>query len=164
MNASCVLNLGFASTEKELEDLIFGYFWQSVPFWKSTLHVSSSSSYPQVLLQMLDHRKVLGVQLWFVRCYRYSRVICLNKVLEHSFCRFLCAFIKLNNSLRRYDTIKTLGKYVKSGLKTGRHHAIFWFLEVKRSKILHKLNKRDCFCLHSWLHFLWRFLRKNWFT
>ena len=92
MNASCVLNLGFASTEKELEDLIFGYFWQSVPFWKSTLHVSSSSSYPQVLLQMLDHRKVLGVQLWFVRCYRYSRVICLNKVLEHPFCRFLCAF------------------------------------------------------------------------
>ena len=38
----------------------------------------------------------------------------------------------------------------KSGLKTGGHHAI---LEVKRSKILQKLSKRDCFCLHSWFYF-----------
>ena len=30
---------------------------------------------------------------------------------------------------------------------------IFLVLEVKRSKILQKLNKRDCFCLHSWFHF-----------
>ena len=52
----------------------------------------------------------------------------------------------------------------KSGLKTRGHLAIFWVLEVKRWKILQKLNKRDCFCLHSWLHFLWRFSRKNWFT
>ena len=36
--------------------------------------------------------------------------------------------------------------------------------EVKRSKILQKLDKRDCFCLHSWFHFLWLFSRKNWFT
>ena len=41
----------------------------------------------------------------------------------------------------------------KSGLKTGGHHAIFLVLDVKRSKILQKLNKRDCFCLHSWFHF-----------
>ena len=41
----------------------------------------------------------------------------------------------------------------KSGLKTGGHHAIFRVLEVKRSKMLQKLNKRDCFCLHSWFHF-----------
>ena len=29
--------------------------------------------------------------------------------------------------------------------KYGGHLAIFWVLEVKRSKILQKLNKRDCF-------------------
>ena len=38
-------------------------------------------------------------------------------------------------------------------------NAIFSVLEVKR---LQKLNKRDCFCLHSWFHFSWPFLRKNW--
>ena len=41
----------------------------------------------------------------------------------------------------------------KSGLKTGGHHAILSVLEINRSKILQKLNKSDCFCLHSWLHF-----------
>ena len=40
-------------------------------------------------------------------------------------------------------------------------NAIFSVLEVKR---LQKLNKRDCFCLHSWFHFSWPFLRKNWLT
>ena len=48
--------------------------------------------------------------------------------------------------------------------KQGGHHAIFAVLEINRSKILQKLNKSDCFCLHSWLHFLWCFSRKNWFT
>ena len=41
----------------------------------------------------------------------------------------------------------------KSGLKAGGYHANFSLLEVKRSKILQILNKRDCFCLYSWLHF-----------
>ena len=53
------------------------------------------------------------------------------------------------------------GKYVNIRLKTGGHYAIFGVLGVKRSKILQKLNKRDCFCLHSWFHFLWHFSRKN---
>ena len=35
----------------------------------------------------------------------------------------------------------------KSGLKTGGYQAIFSVLEDKRSKLLQKLNKRDCFCL-----------------
>ena len=35
----------------------------------------------------------------------------------------------------------------KSGLKTGGYQAIFSVLEVKRSKLLQKLNKRDWFCL-----------------
>ena len=35
----------------------------------------------------------------------------------------------------------------KSGLKIGLHHAILWVLEVRRSKILQKLNARDS-CLH----------------
>ena len=30
--------------------------------------------------------------------------------------------------------------------------------------MLQKLNKRDCFCLHSKLHFLLHFWLKNWFT
>ena len=25
------------------------------------------------------------------------------------------------------------------------------------------MDKRDCFCLHSWFHFSWLYLRKNWF-
>ena len=41
----------------------------------------------------------------------------------------------------------------KSGLKTEGHHAILSVLEINRSIILQKLNKSDCFCLHSWLHF-----------
>ena len=36
-----------------------------------------------------------------------------------------------------------IGKYEKIGLKTGDHHAVFSVLEVKTSKILQKLNKRD---------------------
>ena len=44
-------------------------------------------------------------------------------------------------------------KYVKISLKTGDHHAIFLVLEVKGSKILLHLNKRNCFYLHSWFHF-----------
>ena len=41
----------------------------------------------------------------------------------------------------------------KSGLKKGGHHVNFSVLEVKKSKILQKLNIRDCFSLHSWFHF-----------
>ena len=41
------------------------------------------------------------------------------------------------------------------------HRAIFTVLEINRSKILQNLNKSDCFCLHRWLHFLWRFSCKN---
>ena len=51
-----------------------------------------------------------------------------------------------------------IGKYIKIRLKnskTGVHHAILRVLEVERSKILHKLNKRNCFCLHSRLHFFY---------
>ena len=36
-----------------------------------------------------------------------------------------------------------IGKYVKIRFKNRSHHAIFWVLEVKRSKTLQKLNKRD---------------------
>ena len=52
-----------------------------------------------------------------------------------------------------------IGKYAKIRFKNRGQPR--YFLEVKRSKILQKLNKRGCFCLHSWFHFLWRFLRKN---
>ena len=41
----------------------------------------------------------------------------------------------------------------KSGLKTGGHHAIFSVLEVKKSKILKILNKRDCFSIHTGFRF-----------
>ena len=77
-------------------------------------------------------------------------------------------------TLRRYDTIKTfwwfffrfselfiIRKYVQTSSKTGCHHVIFSVLGVKRSNILKKLSRRDCFCLHSWLYFLWRFSSKK---
>ena len=32
-------------------------------------------------------------------------------------------------------------------------HAIFSVLEIKRSKILQNLSKKDCFCLHSGFNF-----------
>ena len=38
---------------------------------------------------------------------------------------------------------------------------MFTVLEIRRSKTLQKLKKRDCFCFYSWFHFLWRFLRKT---
>ena len=49
----------------------------------------------------------------------------------------------------------------KSGLKTGGNHAIFSVLEIRRSKILQKLNKRDCFCLRFWFHFYGVFQAKT---
>ena len=97
-----------------------------------------------------------------------------NMFLSFSFFFFSYCVLKSMKSLTiltRYDTIKSCRwnfftskeNMQKSSLKAGVHHAIFWVLEVKRSKILQKLNKRDCFCLHSWFHFAWRFSRKNWF-
>ena len=69
-------------------------------------------------------------------------------------------------TLRMYDTVKTcgsnffkftelciVGKYVKIRFKNRGHHAIFSVLEVKKSKILKILNKRDCFCIHTWFRF-----------
>ena len=55
-------------------------------------------------------------------------------------------------TLRRYNTIISLNfpelfiieKYVKIRFKNRGPPC--YFLEVKRSKILQKLNKRDCFC------------------
>ena len=49
----------------------------------------------------------------------------------------------------------------ESGLKTGGRYAIFWVLEVKRSKTLQKLNIQDCFCLHSWFHSFMTFLAQK---
>ena len=54
-----------------------------------------------------------------------------------------------------------VGKYAKVRFKNRGQHAIFGVQEVKRSKILQKLNLLDYFCLHYWFHFLWRFSRKN---
>ena len=47
-----------------------------------------------------------------------------------------------------FPELFAIGKYVKIRLKN-------WgsVLEVKSSKILQKLNERDCFCLHSWFYF-----------
>ena len=45
-----------------------------------------------------------------------------------------------------------IGIYVKIVFKNRGSQSNFWVLEVKRSKISQKLNKIDCFCLHSWFH------------
>ena len=61
---------------------------------------------------------------------------------------------KLANEISlNFPELFILGKYEKSGFKTGGHHAIFQVLEVKRSKTLQKLSIQDCFCLHSWFDF-----------
>ena len=52
-----------------------------------------------------------------------------------------------------FPELFVIGKYVKISFKNRGHHAILSVLEIKRSKILQKLNKRDCFCLHSWFRF-----------
>ena len=54
-----------------------------------------------------------------------------------------------------------IGKIVKIRFKNRGHHAIFSILEINRSKILQKINKSDCFCLHSWLHFFMAFLAQK---
>ena len=70
-------------------------------------------------------------------------------------------------SFMRLRVIRPKTEFIKrkvckiSGLKTGGHHAVSSVLEVKRSNISQKLNKRDCFCLHSWLHFLWHVWEKK---
>ena len=55
----------------------------------------------------------------------------------------------------------TVGKYLKMRFKNRGSPCYFLSSRGQRSKILQKLNKRDCFCLHSWFHFVWRFLRKT---
>ena len=54
-----------------------------------------------------------------------------------------------------------IGKYVKIRFKNRCHHAIFSVLEAKISKILQQLSKRDCFCIHTWFNFSWRFSHKT---
>ena len=79
--------------------------------------------------------------------------------------------------LRRYDIIKTCQwnffkfswivhyrKICKNQVWKRGHHAIFWALDVKTSKISPKLNKRDCFCLRFCFHFLWSFAQKLIYT
>ena len=52
-------------------------------------------------------------------------------------------------------------KICKTRFKNRGYHAIFSVLEANISKILQKLNKTDCFCLHSWFHFLWSFFAQK---
>ena len=56
-------------------------------------------------------------------------------------------FLKVSLSCSLWEDIQ------KPGSKTGGNHGIFSVLEVKRSKILQKLRKGDCLCLHSWFLF-----------
>ena len=53
------------------------------------------------------------------------------------------------------------GKYVKIRFKNKRSPCYFLSSRGQKIKVLQKLNKRGCFCLHSLFHFIWRFLRKN---
>ena len=46
-----------------------------------------------------------------------------------------------------------IGKYEKSGFRTGEYDAIFRFLEAKWSKKIQKVGIGDCFCLLSKFHF-----------
>ena len=126
----------------------------------------------------LPHRRHLDWQMptWIKRTVCCSFLL-PKLVVTYFVCKEDLLLCNYTNNLRKPDTRKTCswnffkfswdvryGKICKkSGLKTGCHHANFWVLEVKRSKKLQKLNKRDCFCLWSWFHFLWRFSSRNWF-
>ena len=48
-------------------------------------------------------------------------------------------------------------KYVQIGFKNKGSPYFFLRSRGQKMKILQKLNKRDCFCLHSRFNFLWRF-------
>ena len=52
-----------------------------------------------------------------------------------------------------FPELFVIGKDVKIRFKSRLHCVIFSVLEIIKSKILQKLNKRVCFYLHSWLHF-----------
>ena len=58
----------------------------------------------------------------------------------------------------------SLLKNIKIRFKNRGHHAVFSVTEVKRSKILQKLNKSYFFCLHSCFDFLWRDLDNKYMT
>ena len=61
---------------------------------------------------------------------------------------------KLVNEISlNFPELLIIGKSVKIRFKTWGYRAISSALEVKRSKILQKLNKGDCYRLHSFFHF-----------
>ena len=65
--------------------------------------------------------------------------------------------------LRRYDTIKTCP------LNFLKFSWVVHYRKICKNQILKQVtmlfsHKSDGFCFHSWLHLLWRFSRKNWFT
>ena len=54
-----------------------------------------------------------------------------------------------------------IGIYVKIRFKS--RESLHYFLSSRGQKIkkIQKLNKRHCFCLHFWFHFLWHFSHKD---
>ena len=120
-------------------------------------------------------------QLVIQRCYASLPPAIIVWQNHSEFCRWtenatVRIWIYVNQSvpytvlrLKKHDTIIVIfpelfiiEKHVKIRFKNrGSSCYILSVLEVKTSKALQKFNKRDCFCLHSWFHFLWRFLSKK---
>ena len=50
-----------------------------------------------------------------------------------------------------------IGKYVKTMVKNRPSPCYFLSSKVKSSKMLQKLNQRDCYYLNSWFHFFFFF-------
>ena len=105
--------------------------------------------------------KVLHHDIWWLRNFSCTLFFLRTIFFAH----FFDKLIQIN--LRRYDTIKIslkfpeffiIGNYVKTGLKTGGHHAIFRVLEVKRSKNITKIEQKILFLFTLLISFFMSFL------
>ena len=54
-----------------------------------------------------------------------------------------------------------LENMIKWRLKTGAHHAIFWILEINKSKILHKIEQKPLFFFIFLVSFFMVFLTQK---
>ena len=98
-------------------------------------------------------------------------LLVFKRIVNKNFSQIV--FLSQECYVRRYDIMKlpdeisvdlfecSLLKNIKIRFKNRGHHAVFSVTEVKRSKILQKLNKSYFLCLHSCFDFLWRDLHNK---
>ena len=112
-------------------------------------------------------RNVFGSPIFMI-CWLFAKVL---KILLWARCiDYMCKYLERYDKIKLVDEISLIfpeliiGKYVKIRFKNRGSPCYFLSSRGQKIKNITKLNKRNCFCLHSWLHVLWHFLHKNWFT